>query len=64
MSKNTENKGKTKHNKFTNADLKRMQAWDLDTKIATSLTRIAEFYSEYPHKIYILLYSFFSFSQR
>ena len=53
MSENIENKGKTKQNKFTNADLKRMQAWDLDTKIATSLTRIAEFYSEYPNKIYI-----------
>ena len=40
--------------KFTNDDLKTMQGWDLDRKIATSLTRIAEFYVKYPHKIYVL----------
>lgn len=40
-------------NKFTNDDLKTMQSWDLDRKIATSLTRIAEFYAKFPHKTYI-----------
>ena len=46
--------GKQPKNKFTNDDLKSMQSWDLDRKIATSLTRIAEFYAKYPHKIYVL----------
>jgi len=45
--------GKQPKNKFTNDDLKTMQSWDLDRKIATSFTRIAEFYAKYPHKIYI-----------
>lgn len=40
-------------NKFTNDDLKTMQSWDLDHKIAVSLTRIAEFYDKFPHKIYV-----------
>lgn len=30
-----------------------MQNWDLDRKISVSLTRIAEFYNEFPHKIYV-----------
>ena len=32
--------GKQPKSKFTNDDLKVMQSWDLDRKIATSLTRI------------------------
>ena len=40
-------------NKFTTEDLKVMQQWDLEQKIAVSLTRIAEFYSKFPHKIYV-----------
>lgn len=31
-----------------------MQSWDLDRKIAVSLTKIAEFHAKYPHKIYVL----------
>lgn len=46
--------GKQPKSKFTNDDLKVMQSWNLDRKIATSLTRIAEFYAKYPHKIYVL----------
>ena len=46
--------GKQPKSKFTNDDLKVMQSWDLDHKIATSLTRIAEFYAKYPHQIYVL----------
>lgn len=46
--------GKQPKSKFTNDDLKVMQSWDLDRKIATSLTRIAEFYAKYSHKIYVL----------
>lgn len=46
--------GKQPKSKFTNDDLKVMQSWDLDRKIATSLTRIAEFYAKYPHQIYVL----------
>lgn len=49
-----ENNLKSKQNKFTNEDLKQMQSWDLDRKIAVSLTRIAEFYEKYPLKIYVL----------
>lgn len=45
---NTQNK-----TKFTNEDLKRLQAYDLDKKIALTLTRIAEFQAKFPHKIYI-----------
>lgn len=41
-------------NKFTNKDLKTMQSWDLDRKISVSLTRIAEFHSKFPNKIYVL----------
>lgn len=40
-------------NEFTVEDLKRMQEWDLDTKISVSLTRISEFYNHFPNKIYI-----------
>lgn len=43
-----------KSNKFTNEDLKTMQLWNLDRKISVSLTRIAEFYTTFPHKIYVL----------
>ena len=48
MSDTIENK-----NKFTNLDLKEMQNWDLDRKIATSLARISEFNAHFPHKTYI-----------
>lgn len=41
-------------NKFTNDDLKTMQSWDLDRKIATSQTRIIEFCRKYDDKIYVL----------
>lgn len=44
-----------KANKFTNEDLKTMQSWDLDRKISVSLTRIAEFYNKFPHRIYVLM---------
>lgn len=44
-----------KTNKFTNEDLKTMQSWDLDRKISVSLTRIAEFYDKFPHRIYVLM---------
>lgn len=30
-----------------------MQSWDLDRKIAVSLTKIAEFHAKYPHEIYV-----------
>jgi hypothetical protein len=46
------------NNKFTNLDLKIMQNWDLDKKIATSLTRIAEFNTHFNNKTYILLFDF------
>lgn len=45
---------KSKQSMFTNEDLKQMQSWDLDRKIAVSLTRIAEFYEKYPLKTVIL----------
>lgn len=48
-----ESKTLNSNNKFTNEDLKTMQSWDLDHKIAVSLTRIAEFYAKFPHKIYV-----------
>ena len=41
--------------KFTNDDLKEMQAMKLDQKIALSLTKIAEFNDRFPHKTYILI---------
>lgn len=50
----TQQKSQKLRAKFTNDDLKRMQSWDLDRKIAVSLTKIAEFYSKFPHKIYVL----------
>lgn len=40
-------------NKFTNKDLRTMQLWDLDRKISVSLTKIAEFYDKFPHRIYV-----------
>lgn len=49
LKSNTQNK-----TKFTNDDLKKLQAYDLDKKIALTLTRIAEFQAKFPHKIYIL----------
>lgn len=49
------NKMQQKTNKFTNEDLKTMQSWDLDRKISVSLARIAEFYSRFPNKIYVLM---------
>lgn len=49
-----ESKTLNSNNKFTNEDLKTMQSWDLDHKIAVSLTRIAEFYAKFPHEIYVL----------
>ena len=42
-----------KEKKFTNEMLKEMQSWDLDRKIATSLTRIAEFVNRYPNGVYV-----------
>ena len=53
MLKNNTNIYTKNNNKFTNDTLKEMQSWDLDRKIATSLTRIAEFYNYFPHKIII-----------
>lgn len=47
---------KSKQNRFTNEDLKEMQKWDLEHKIAVSLTRISEFYACYPNQIYVLIY--------
>lgn len=41
------------NNKFTNEDLKTMQSWDLDRKIAVSSTRIAEFFTKFPNEIYV-----------
>lgn len=49
------------NNKFTNLDLKIMQNWDLDKKIATSLTRIAEFNTHFNNKTYILLLQMLSY---
>ena len=40
-------------NQFTNERLKEMQGWDLDRKIATSLTRIAEFANHFNNQIYV-----------
>lgn len=39
--------------KFTNEILKEMQSWDLDRKIATSLTRIAEFANYFNNQVYV-----------
>ena len=41
--------------KFTNDDLKEMQAMTLDQKIALSLTKIAEFNNKFALKTYILI---------
>ena len=64
MLKNNTNIYTNNNNKFTNDTLKEMQSWDLDRKIATSLTRIAEFYNYFSHKIIILrcIYLYVSFS--
>lgn len=50
---NTTNQG---NNKFSSKELTIMQRWDLDKKISVSLAKIAEFYTVFPHKIYILCY--------
>ena len=39
--------------KYTNEMLKEMQSWDLDRKIATSLTRIAEFANHFDNQVYV-----------
>ena len=39
--------------KYTNEMLKEMQSWDLDRKIATSLTRIAEFANHFNNQVYV-----------
>lgn len=49
---NETNIGKSK---FTNDDLKEMQAMTLDQKIALSLTKIAEFNNKFSFKTYILI---------
>ena len=56
MSDTIENK-----NKFTNLDLKTMQNWDLDRKIAASLARIVEFNTHFGNKTYILSIFFLIF---
>ena len=53
---NTTNQG---NNKFSSKELTIMQRWDLDKKISVSLAKIAEFYTVFPHKIYIL-FNFYS----
>ena len=52
ISTNEINVSKTK---FTNDDLKEMQAMTLDQKIALSLTKIAEFNNKFALKTYILI---------
>ena len=42
-----------KEKKYTNEMLKEMQSWDLDRKIATTLTRISEFVNRYPNGVYV-----------
>lgn len=42
-----------KEKKFTNEMLKEMQSWDLDRKIATTLTRIAEFANHFNNQVYV-----------
>lgn len=42
-----------KEKKFTNEGLKEMQSWDLDRKIATSLTRIIEFAKHFDNQVYV-----------
>lgn len=39
--------------KYTNEMLKEMQSWDLDRKIATSLTRIIEFAKHFNNQVYV-----------
>ena len=39
--------------KYTKEMLKEMQSWDLDRKIATSLTRIAEFANHFNNQVYV-----------
>lgn len=49
------NNPKTNTSLFSNNDLKEMQSYPLERKIAISLTKIAEFKNKFPLKIYILL---------
>lgn len=51
-------KNKKLEYKYTNEELKKLQAMNLEDKIALSLTRIAEFYNRFPNKIYNLSYLF------
>lgn len=51
---NNESSGNGK-TKFTSEQLKEMQAWDLDKKIAVSKTRIIEFYEHFKDKIIVLI---------
>lgn len=51
-----------KSNKFTNEQLKEMQNWDLDRKIAVSKTRIIEFYNKFYDKTNNLSGVYVSFS--
>ena len=39
--------------KYTNEMLKEMQSWDLDRKIATTLTRIVEFANHFNNQVYV-----------
>ena len=39
--------------KYTKEMLKEMQGWDLDRKIATTLTRIAEFANHFNNQVYV-----------
>ena len=57
ISTNETNMGKSK---FTNNDLKEMQAMTLDQKIALSLTKIAEFNNKFSLKTYISSYTIFN----
>jgi hypothetical protein len=50
------NNPKTNTSLFSNNDLKEMQSYPLERKIAISLTKIAEFKNKFPLKIYILRY--------
>ena len=42
-----------KKTKYSIEQLREMQSWNLDRKIATSIARISEFYSKFPDKIYV-----------
>lgn len=40
-------------NKYTNDDLKTMQAWDLEHKVRVTQTRILEWYRKYNNQVYV-----------